>query len=49
MGVLGIQNAVKAAKGETVEARIDYGAVVVSKDNADAFLKELEAKVAGAQ
>lgn len=49
MGVLGIQNAVKAAKGEAVEARIDSGAVVVSKENAEAFLKELEAKVAGAQ
>jgi len=46
MGVLAVQNAVKAAKGETIEKRIDSGATVVSKDNAAAFLADLEAKVA---
>jgi len=46
MGVLAVQNAVKAAKGETIEKRIDSGATVVNKDNAAAFLADLEAKVA---
>lgn len=46
MGVLAVQNAVKAAKGETIETRIDSGATVVSKDNAAEFLADLEAKVA---
>ncbi len=48
MGVLGVQNAVAAAKGETIEARIDSGALVVEKANAEEFLKDLEEKVAGA-
>jgi ribose transport system substrate-binding protein len=49
MGVLGVQNAVKAINGETIETRIDSGATVVNKDNAESFLKDLEAKVAGVQ
>ena len=49
MGVLGVQNAVAAVKGETIETRIDSGAAVVEKSNAEAFLKELEDKVAGVE
>lgn len=49
MGILGVQNAVKAAKGETIETRIDSGAVVVTKDTAAAFVADLEAKVKGVQ
>ena len=49
MGVLGVQEAIKAVNGETIETRIDSGATVVNKDNAESFLKDLEAKVAGVQ
>jgi ABC-type sugar transport system substrate-binding protein len=37
MGSMGIETAVKAARGETVQASIDTGTEVVTKDNADKF------------
>ncbi len=37
MGSLGIETAVKAARGETVEASIDTGTEMVTKDNASKF------------
>lgn len=37
MGSLGIETAVKAARGETVQANIDTGTEMVTKDNADKF------------
>lgn len=45
MGILGIQNAIKAAKGETIEKVINSGQTVVNKDNAAAFVADLKAKV----
>jgi simple sugar transport system substrate-binding protein len=37
MGSLGIDTAVKAARGETVQANVDTGTQVVTKDNVDQF------------
>jgi ABC-type sugar transport system substrate-binding protein len=37
MGSMGIETAVKAARGETVAASIDTGTEMVTKDNADKF------------
>ena len=37
MGELGIETAYKAAKGETVEANVDTGTAMVTKDNAADF------------
>lgn len=37
MGSLGIETAVKAAKGETVEKNVDTGTKMVTKANADKF------------
>ena len=37
MGSLGIETAYKAAKGETVEANVDTGTEMVTKDNAAQF------------
>jgi ABC-type sugar transport system substrate-binding protein len=37
MGSLGIETAVKAARGESVEASIDTGTEMVTRDNADQF------------
>lgn len=41
MGYAAVENAVKAAKGETVEARIDTGAKVIDSTNAAEYLAEL--------
>ncbi len=38
MGSMGIETAVKAARGETVAADIDTGTEMVTKDNADKFV-----------
>ncbi len=43
MGVLGVRNAVKAAKGEPVEKRIDSGAKVITPENALQYLADLKA------
>ena len=37
MGSLGIETAYKAAKGETVEANVDTGTEMVTKENAAQF------------
>ncbi len=37
MGLLGIETAVAAARGETVQALVDTGTEIVTKDNADQF------------
>ena len=37
MGSLGIDTAVKAARGETVPSNVDTGAQVVTKENASQF------------
>lgn len=44
MGELAVENAVKAVKGETVEPRIDSGAEVITKENVDRYLAELESR-----
>lgn len=44
MGELAVENAVKLIKGEAVEARIDSGSQVITKDNAESYLKELKEK-----
>lgn len=41
MGYAAVENAVKAAKGESVEARIDTGAKVIDSTNAAEYLAEL--------
>ncbi|ADK80793.1 sugar ABC transporter substrate-binding protein [Sediminispirochaeta smaragdinae] len=38
MGYLGVENAIKAAKGETIEKRIDSGVDIITKENAQAAL-----------
>lgn len=45
MGYQGVQDAVRAIKGEKLEAVIDTGATLVVKDNAEQFKKELEEKI----
>jgi ABC-type sugar transport system substrate-binding protein len=37
MGSLGIETAVKAARGETVSPNVDTGTAVVTKDNVAQF------------
>jgi ribose transport system substrate-binding protein len=37
MGALAVENLVKLQKGEKIEAVIDTGTVLVTKDNADQF------------
>ena len=44
MGELAVENALKAINGETVEARIDSGAEVIMKDNAESYLADLKEK-----
>ncbi|HEY0735422.1 MAG TPA: sugar ABC transporter substrate-binding protein [Herpetosiphonaceae bacterium] len=39
MGKFGVENALKAINGQTIEARIDTGTVVVTKDNAADYAK----------
>lgn len=41
MGASGVENAVKAAKGETLEARIETGAEVITAENGQAYLDEI--------
>jgi ABC-type sugar transport system substrate-binding protein len=38
IGKLGVENALKVAKGETIEKRIDTGTELVTKDNLDKFM-----------
>lgn len=45
MGVLGVENAVKLAAGETIETRIDSGAEMISADNAADFVANLKEMV----
>lgn len=45
MGVVGVEEAVKAAKGEKIETRIDTGAKMVTQDNAAEFVADLKAKM----
>ena len=42
MGQLGVENAVKVAKGETIDERIDSGAEMVSAENAADFVANLK-------
>lgn len=44
MGVLGVQNAIRVAKGETIEKVIDSGSEVISKDNAQAYMDQIAAR-----
>ncbi|MFV0529458.1 MAG: sugar ABC transporter substrate-binding protein [Lachnospiraceae bacterium] len=44
MGVLAIENAIKIMNGETIDAVIDSGQEVITKDNAAEFVADLEAK-----
>ena len=39
MGAMGVENAVKAAKGEQIETRIDTGAEVITAENGEEYLK----------
>jgi ribose transport system substrate-binding protein len=39
MGKFGVENALKAIKGEKVEPRVDTGTTVVTKDNAQEYAK----------
>lgn len=41
MGSMGVENAVKAVKGEKIEARIDTGADVITPENAKAYLDNI--------
>lgn len=45
MGVVGVEEAVKAAKGELVESRIDTGAKMVTQENAADFVADLKTKM----
>lgn len=45
MGELGVENAVKAAKGEAVEARIDSGTEMITVENAAEFMANLKKMV----
>ncbi|USG67826.1 sugar ABC transporter substrate-binding protein [Brevibacillus ruminantium] len=45
MGYLGVKNALAAIKGEPVEQRIDSGLDTITKENAEAKLKDLKAKL----
>lgn len=39
MGAMGVENAVKAAKGEQIDTRIDTGAEVITAENGEEYLK----------
>ncbi|WP_047150986.1 sugar ABC transporter substrate-binding protein [Aneurinibacillus tyrosinisolvens] len=41
IGFLGVESAVKAVKGETVEKRIDSGAKIISKENAEEAITQI--------
>ncbi len=45
MGVLGVENAIKAVNGESVEERIDSGVQIVDASNAQQFLDEMHEKL----
>lgn len=45
MGVVGVEQAVRAAQGETVDARIDTGAKLVTPENAADFVADLKEKM----
>lgn len=45
MGVVGVEQAVKAAKGESIDPRIDTGAKMVTQENAAEFVADLKAKM----
>lgn len=45
MGVVGVEQAVKAAKGESIDPRIDTGAKMVTQENAADFVADLKAKM----
>lgn len=47
MGEAGVQAAIKASDGESVDKRIDTGSTMVTPDNAADFKKELEQQLAG--
>lgn len=47
MGEAGVQAALKASNGESVDKRIDTGSTMVTRDNAADFKKELETQLAG--
>ena len=49
MGVLGIETAIKIMNGEEVDAVINSGQKVISKDNAEEFKTDLETKVKSAE
>ena len=42
MGYLAVETAMKAAKGESVEANVDSGTEIVTKDNAQARIDRLK-------
>ena len=42
MGAMGVENAVKAAKGEEIQTRIDTGAEVITAENGEDYLKMVE-------
>ncbi|MGM9612229.1 MAG: sugar ABC transporter substrate-binding protein [Butyricicoccus sp.] len=39
MGAMGVENAIKAAKGEKIESRIDTGSDVITAENGEDYLK----------
>jgi ribose transport system substrate-binding protein len=47
MGEAGVQAAIKASNGDSVDKRIDTGSTMVTRDNAADFKKELEQQLAG--
>lgn len=47
MGYEGVQQAMRAIQGDSLEKRIDSGSTVVTKDNLEAFLEEQEAQRPG--
>lgn len=49
MGELGVQNAVDLLSGKEIEARIDSGSEVITKENAADFVSDLEAKAKAAE
>jgi len=48
MGILGVETAIKIVKGEQVDSVIDSGQKVVNQENAQDYINDQEAKVAGA-
>lgn len=47
MGVLGVETAIRIMNGEDVEAVIDSGQKVISQENAQQYIDDQEAKIAG--